>query len=421
MRISIKFIFMFLSLGVQAASLDRTVDQFVKAKSQGRMDVVVLYASGVQTSNFSQVQLQKSTRQTEAQVLGTLRASRKATTLWLANATHIDLTREEIVRLAQSPKVLSITNAKRTAQVNVTYTPGLKQSGIPQLRRSSPSLNGSGVKVGIIDTGIDPNHPDLTGKLLTFKNFISPSSKTPMDDHGHGTHVSGTVAGGEASGTAIGMAPGAKLIIAKGFSRYGGSEAKDLLAALQWVADPDGNPNTKDGADILSASWNMDDSDLNQAPENEPFCVAVQNLSNLGIVPVFSAGNDGPDAGTVKVPGACPLALTVGATDDDENIADFSSRGPVRWKTVELMKPDISAHGVEVYSAAPGGSYEHMSGTSMSTPHVAGAFAVLKQAYPSMSVQQLESRLLQSAHDLGKSGVDEESGYGRLDIFQATR
>ena len=147
------------------------------------------------------------------------------------------------------------------------------------------------------------------------------------------------------TGTAIGVAPGASLIVAKAFGRYGGSDDKDLLAALQWIADPDGNPATADGAKVVSCSWNVDPVGGTPSSTDDPFCQALENLRRFGIVPVFSAGNDGPGSGSIKPPGACPAAFTVGATDDVDRLADFSSRGPSHWRDVELIKPDVVAPG----------------------------------------------------------------------------
>lgn len=409
------FFFAFIfSPVVQAAIMDSAVTRFLGSRSTDRIAVLILYAPEAGFVPTSEAQLRKSVQKYETEVLGRTRAShRERRSLWLARSTFVELDRAELYRVAQSKKVLSITDARRRAHLTESYTSGLEKSGVPELRKSHPDFDGRGVRVGIIDTGIDSFHSDLAGKVLKFRDFIGRSDNSPYDDHGHGTHVAGTVAGGSTSGTAIGIAPGAKLLIAKAFSRYGNSDDRGLLEALQWMADPDGNPNTLDAAHVVSSSWNID-GDLNRSPEEEPFCVAVENLVNLGIVPVFSSGNDGPGGNTVKVPGACPAAVTVGATDDYDRIAEFSSRGPVHWRNMDFIKPDIVAAGVDVYSAAAGGGYTYKSGTSMSTPHVAGALAIVRQLNPSISVSKLSSKLFQAASDLGTPGLDPIFGFGRL-------
>lgn len=349
-------------------------------------------------------------------------------TLWIANATRIDLDETELRQILQNERIAGVYSAKTQAHLienragrreelePATY--GLEKIGRTRLWQSRPELTGKGVRVGIIDTGLSAQHPRLKGRTLAFRNFISPrDGEEAFDDHGHGTHVGGTVAGGANKNLAIGVAPEAGLLIAKTFSRYGGTEIAYLLEALQWVADPDGNPQTHDGADIVSGSWNVDGDETAQTtPEANPFCVAVSNLLRLGVVSVFAAGNDGPAASSIKVPGACPDAVTVAASDENDQIADFSSRGPVIWKSGVIAKPDITAPGVDILSADYEGDVRTKSGTSMATPHISGAFALLKQADPNASVADLKSRLLFGATALGPADA---WGAGRADLFKS--
>jgi hypothetical protein len=303
---------------------------------------------------------------------------------------------------------------------SVKYTYGLSKIKLPEVNQQLPSLNGLGRRVGIIDTGIDPLHPDLKGKTILFRDFIDPKNTKPRDDHGHGSHVAGTIAGGSASGTQIGVALSAELIVAKSFSKTGSSVDADLLRSLQWMADPDGNPQTNDQPDVISNSWNLDDVEYAQnEPRLEPFCVAIENLESLGTVVVFSAGNDGRTGGKIKLPGACPQALTVGATDSGDQVPSFSSRGPVWWKSQKFNKPDISAPGYNVNSAHIDGGYKTRSGTSMSVPHVAGALLILRQFSPASTVEELKEALLKGSTDIGKPGFDFDSGVGRLDLFKS--
>lgn len=295
------------------------------------------------------------------------------------------------------------------------YTYGLQKLRIPDLRLKTASADGRGIRVGILDTGIDASHPDLKGKLLVFKDFVDRKTP-PYDDHGHGTHVAGTISGGNASGTWIGVAPGVKLIIGKIFDAGGSSTEDQIQEGMQWIADPDGNPDTNDGPNLVSNSWGggLPSGD----PANEAECKAVNAWVKLGILPVFAAGNEGPQPRTVGLPAACPAALAVGATDEKDNVASFSSRGPAVWANGSLLKPQVSAPGVRVFSSMPGGKYGSMSGTSMATPHTAGVAALVYQAHPTARPEEVAKLLMAGTIDLSPNGPDQDSGYGRLDVMK---
>lgn len=351
-------------------------------------------------------------------------------TYWIMNGTGAELNKERLRALMSHPNVASITNALHPVWIKrpmaaggvsakEPFTYGLQKINVPGLRQKYPDLTGKGVKVGILDTGIDPRHPDLSGKLLQFKDFTSAQSKDPSDGHGHGTHVAGTIAGSGTSGTSIGIAPQASLIIGKIFDSRGGSTDEQIVAGMQWMADPDGNPDTNDFPQLVSNSWGDSDGYADKDPKDMLFCQITSNWVKLGILPVFAAGNDGPSGGTVGTPGGCPMTLTVGATDARDNLAIFSSRGPAKWKTGNLMKPDLSAPGVDVVSSKPGGGYQRMSGTSMATPHVAGVMAILFQAAPQMTVDQAVRSVVAGVQDLGDTGTDVNFGAGRIDVLKS--
>ena len=358
----------------------------------------------------------------------TLNLSRK-NSLWILNATIVGLQAQQVSMLRQAPYVSDIVPLGRKFQIrppqNLTdkrdltreFTYGLIKIGMPEVRSRYVGLEGRGIRVGVIDTGITLNHPDFAGRIIKFRDFVS---KRPLayDDHGHGTHVAGTVAGSNTSGRLIGVAPGAELIIAKSFNSRGNTIDADLLLSMQWMADPDDNPETDDGAHIVNNSWNTEMETSDRVPESDPFCTILPRLKALNVLPVFAAGNDGPRENTVTPPAACPDSLSVGSTDQEDKISDFSSRGPVRWKNITLNKPDLSAPGKGVYSADLGSRYRTRSGTSMAAPHVAGALAVLKQARPELSVYQLEDLVKASVRDLGTPGYDYQYGHGRLDLMK---
>jgi len=288
-------------------------------------------------------------------------------------------------------------------------------------------VQGEGVVVGVIDTGIDPNHPDLRGKLRPQNGWFDAvnGQPTPYDDQGHGTHVSGTIAGGNASGVHIGVAPKATLIAAKAFDALGFGTFEWLTASMQWVMDPDGDPNTDDGADVVNNSWGGSSDSPTMIPEYRDI---INAWIAARIFPAFAIGNEGPDPRTTASPGDYPMAFGVGATDINDQIADFSSRGPVFWEGIgEIIKPDVSAPGVDIYSSVPGGGYESWMGTSMACPHVAGTVALMlslaikNRRIDEIDVDFLKRALEETAVDLGAPGKDNDYGSGRIDAFEALR
>ena len=188
------------------------------------------------------------------------------------------------------------------------------------------------------------------------------------------------------------------------------------------MMDPDGDPATADYPTVISNSW------VSPAATDTWFLPMVRAWRALGIVPVFAAGNVG-GAGTVGSPASYSESVAVGAVADDKTLADFSSQGPITWNDVNgegfapgtvVGKPDLVAPGEFVMSSVPGG-YATMSGTSMAAPHVAGAVALLRQADPAMTVDQVIATLKATAHDLGPAGPDNQFGAGLVDVFAAVK
>ncbi|MGW4501593.1 S8 family peptidase [Micromonospora sp. NPDC004336] len=280
---------------------------------------------------------------------------------------------------------------------------------------------GKGVKVAIIDTGIDDTHPDLAGRVVSERNFIPagrPGGGTPddaRDGHGHGTHVASIVTGsGAASGGRYrGVAEGVDLAVAKALDDAGGGTDSEIIAAMEWAAGP------QDAA-IVSMSLGGSATD-----GQDPLSLAVNDLTaEHGTLFVIAAGNDGPGAGTVATPGTADAALTVGAVDANDQLAGFSSRGPRIGDFA--IKPEITAPGVKTVAARAAGTtmgtplndrYTAASGTSMATPHVAGAAAILAQQHPDWTHDQLKTALTGSA--AGIEGTVYEHGAGRLDVGRA--
>ena len=268
-------------------------------------------------------------------------------------------------------------------------------------------LDGSGVRVAVLDTGIDDNHPDLTGSVITHKNFTFDESAT--DGNGHGTHIAGTIAGdGSASGGDFqGVAPGVELVNAKVLDGNAGGYLSWLIEGMEWAVTQD--------VDIVNVSIGM----RADSPEAPLVTAAVDNLSaHSGALFVVAAGNNGC-TGCIGAPADAKSALTVGAVDRDDQLADFSNQGP-NFHGFGL-KPDVTAPGVEISAPrAEGtsgeGDYVAMSGTSMATPHVVGAAALLAQQYPELTAQELKALVMASANpadDLFGQGT------GRVDVAAA--
>jgi serine protease AprX len=250
-----------------------------------------------------------------------------------------------------------------------------------------------------------------------------------MDDYGHGTHTSGTVAGDGTAGTQTGVAPSATLMALR--INYGPGGEPTWIQAMQFAADH--------GASIMSTS-------LGTTHGNASLRAANENSLTAGLYHSVAAGNEGPTAGSILSPGDGPppwfhpdqtyhggqsAVVTVGATNSSDVIADFSSRGPVTsWSdynnTNPLIDPDISGPGVNVvscrWSGYPGsGQYTTMSGTSMAAPHLAGVAALILSANPSLTVAQMDSVIEVTSLDLGPAGKENTYGAGRVDALAAVQ
>ncbi|WP_029136972.1 S8 family peptidase [Nakamurella lactea] len=272
-------------------------------------------------------------------------------------------------------------------------------------------LDGSGVKVAMLDTGVDLNHPDLVGHIGATAVFSDDPSV--QDGNGHGTHVASTIVGSGAAsaGRFKGVAPGADLIVGKVLDNNGEGWGSQIIAGMQWASEQ--------GAKIVSIS-------IGSAPSDgtDPMSEAVNQLSaEYGTLFVIAAGNNGISH-YINAPGAAEAALTVGAVDKQDQLASFTSRGP---RLDEGLKPNIAAPGKDITAArAEGtqlgpivdGSYTTISGTSMATPHVAGAAAILAEQHPDWTGPQLANALTSSAKDDGYSPY--EQGAGRVDVARAT-
>jgi len=271
-------------------------------------------------------------------------------------------------------------------------------------------ITGKGIKVAILDTGVDYNHPDLGGgfglgkKVIGGHNFIA-GNKNPMDDHGHGTHVAGIIA---AKGAITGIAPDCKILAYKVLNKNGVGSVSAVIAAIDMASDPDGNPDTNDGADIISLSLG------GPGNENDAISTAINNAVKSGIVCVVSAGNEGPDEASITSPGCAIYPITVGATTKSDLLAGYSSRGPTANYNI---KPEIVAPGSNIRSTILNNGYTSWSGTSMAAPHVTGVCALLLQKFRNLTPFEVKSILCQSSVPLPYSPF--QVGSGRVNAESA--
>jgi subtilisin family serine protease len=295
--------------------------------------------------------------------------------------------------------------------VKVTLDQSVPQIGAPEAWAAG--YDGTGTKVAILDTGIDPNHPDVAGRVKTTQNFTDDPDA--VDHHGHGTHVASTIAGsGAASGGKYkGVAPGADLYIGKVLNNAGEGPQSGVIAGMEWAV--------AQGADVVSMSLGA----AAGSDGTDPLSQAVNQLTeSSGTLFVIAAGNTGPGKGTVGSPGAAKDALTVGAVNKQDQLAGFSSRGPV--KDTFAVKPEITAPGVGIVAARAAGTtmgtpvdanYTTASGTSMATPHVSGAAAILVQRHPDWTPDRLKQVLVSTAKQGAYNAY--QGGGGRVDVPKA--
>lgn len=323
--------------------------------------------------------------------------------------------------------VLDNTLAAPSPEPAATATPewNLDMIRVPEFWNTY-DVDGTGTVVASMDTGVDWEHLDLADKYRGGSNsWFDPNKEhlTPYDKAGsaytgHGTQVMSLMVGGDASGISIGVAPGAQWIAVKIFNDAGSASLSAIHQGFQWLLDPDGIPATDDQPDVVNNSWGFPTLVGQCYTEFES---DIQVLQAAGIPVVFSAGNQG-NLGSVS-PADNTSSFAVGAVDESNNVADFSSRGPSACDGT--IFPQIVAPGVSVNAAdlTLGGvfplSYKNVSGTSFAAPHVSGSMALLLSADPTLTVGQLESALTGAAVDLGDQGQDYDYGNGLLDAAAA--
>ena len=298
----------------------------------------------------------------------------------------------------------NVKYVEKSQDVHALLDKAVVQIGADQVWASG--YTGAGVKVCVIDTGVDATHPDLNGnKVVAWVDYVNGRT-TPYDDHGHGTHVSSTIAGtGAASnGQYKGVAYNASLMVAKVLNAQGSGSDTNIIKGIDWAV--------QNGAQVISMS-------LGSTSHDQALDDAVASAVSKGVTVVVAAGNSGPNAKTIASPGDSPDAITVGAVDRTDAIASFSSRGPNSDGTV---KPDVTNMGVGLVAAKATGTnagkgtqyYLPMSGTSMATPMTSGTVALLLQANPKLTPAQVKTALEKTAKPLGSTVPNNDYGYGRV-------
>ncbi|MDH7519134.1 MAG: S8 family serine peptidase [bacterium] len=376
--------------------------------------------------------------------------------MWIVNAVYCEATPEVIRRIAARADVYyvnyDLVQCPDLLEPQVEVDGGDEVAwGVQKIRAPevwAQGFTGAGVVCGHIDTGCDYTHPDLADHMWEDPNYprygwnFELNTNDPMDVQGHGTHTAGTVASDGTSGSQCGVAPDARIMVCRVRTVADSVAESQCWQAMQFVVSPPLSPGN--GADLytMSLGWM-----IAWAPHQATWRQVADNVNAAGVIQIVAAGNERSSAtppNALRCPGNVPPPwwnpqntgsgslsgiISIGATDASDQIAYFSSPGPVTWQTVApyndyvyppgLTKPDVSAPGVQVKSCRVGGGYTEMDGTSMATPHVAGTVCLMLSKNPNLMPAVVDSILEVTAVDLGPSGKDNDFGAGRIDALAA--
>ena len=329
---------------------------------------------------------------------------------------------------------------------------GIKKTKADQVW-STLNVTGKGAVIAGQDTGYEWEHAAIKSKYRGWNgssadhnynwhdavhatgSSCGKDSPEPCDDGEHGTHTMGTMVGGSANGTEIGMAPDAKWMGCRNMNAGNGTLTTYVECFEFFLAPTDltnKNPDTKKAPHVINNSWGCPTSEGCNSSNFATMEQAVTNLRAAGVVVVVSAGNDGSACSTINTPAPIFVgSFTVGSTTSSDGISSFSSRGPVTNYGPSRISPDISAPGSDVYSCVPGGGYSNMSGTSMAGPHVAGLVGLIISANPQLAgkVTTIEEIIQSTAQKLtstqtcggvaGSAIPNNTFGHGRIDALAA--
>ncbi len=368
--------------------------------------------------------------------------ARTVRSLWLAHAIALRGTPEAITALAAQPGIgiivpdylVGLPGPRDVTKAAAFAPPGsppewnIAMVGAPKLW--SRGITGAGQVVAVLDTGIDATHPDLAGKnrpTYFWYDTQDTLNTTPIETDaagGHGTGVTSLAMGGEAGGTALGMAPDARWVAVRLLDDQQVAHFSNVIEGYAWLLDPDDDQGTDDAPGVVNNSWGFTEH-VGECMETPfPFPDVLATMRAAGVAMVFAGGNYGPNPATSLPPANVPGALAAGYLDVLQTIAPESSRGPSPCDPPDTVYPELAAPGVNIrmadrmlVSGIP--QYRYGNGSSFAAPHVAGAAALLRSALPSASLEQVEAALLASAVDLGEAGPDNVYGDGLIDVEKA--
>ncbi len=362
---------------------------------------------------------------------------------WISNALFAEVTTEVLktLTLREDIQLLEAEREVKPIGYERSMGPFLQPEGIETGLQAinAPAMwelgyTGYGLTAMIMDTGTSPHHPALRNNYLglyrPLEEVWSGFGDEPFDCDDHGTHVAGTVLGlDRLNNDTIGVAFNGMWTAAPPIGCGFQSTNLGVIGTYEWSLDPDDNPNTSDDIpSVINNSWGYG------GPSNGSECTGIfvstfEALEAAGIANVFAAGNDGPGPQTLSGPQNVNTSLVnsfsvaaLQGSNPDLPAADFSSRGPsICGGTNEslLIKPEVSAPGVSVRSSVANGYYDNFSGTSMASPHVAGAVLLLREAFPELTGEEILLGLYFSCRDLGEPGEDHTYGMGVIDVKAA--
>lgn len=414
---------------LQKAKPTDTIEVIVRLKAQPSLNELPYF------TRSEKIQYLKTfTRNSQSSIIEFLRNEGVTTVepAWLVNEIYIKTTKSIIEKLIENKEKevdIIFSNFPIFAiplnEVKPWSNYENAEWNIIKIKADSCWLNnvtGAGIIIANLDTGVDTSHPALKGKWRSqFGWYDAVNGRAdPYDDNGHGTYTMGICCGGDGLDTFprdIGVAPGAHFIAAKILDAEGRGYYYMAREALQWVAGLDSL-----APHVINNSWST------VYREDTYFWPYLQNLCELGIIPVFALGNSGPSPMTDRSPGNYPILIGVGATNSSDNVSWFSSRGPAPdaspWNQDEnwlypnwyLIKPDITAPGENITSAWPGGGYITASGTSASCPHIVGCIALMLQKDPTLYYRKIYKLIIENADrpSQGEPYPNNNYGWGRV-------
>jgi subtilisin family serine protease len=342
---------------------------------------------------------------------------RSTQNLWIANSVSMSIRRDYVSEIEAMPEVQEVVPDELVfLSVPVETATEGSRPGFEALHKQG--LDGRGVRIGVIDSGII-EHQDFSGAVRAYRDFTLSPSDSQTDSFGHGTHVSSIIAGRGVSGEVRGVAPAAELVVARvlepvpmdGTEQDGMKRmqafASRLLAAMQWMIDPDENPQTNDYPRVINNSWGFGVS----VPLSAGFFDrAIASWRDLGIIPVFAAGNEGGRGNnSIYYPASSSHVIAVGALKDNER-AFFSSIGGDRQEKPDFMMGGYAIRGLR--TSPSGALYGPMSGTSQAAPLLSGLVALMLQLNPGADYDSIYNCLRDASTDLGVPGWDAHYGWG---------